>query len=169
MQDAKDTFYEVMRGRLAGVNPERTVVVRGVVRPGVVVEENELVSAEAAPADCFRLRWVGAMVSMQGAMPVETLTCEVSYETAGTAMNAGMDRGRALGAMDAELVSMVNAAPQNAVKTSYAGLAQGKAAVMLGTNIWWGDVALGPVVVKGERVGRTATLAVMSYGEAGEL
>ena len=44
MQNAKDTFYELLRGRLAALNPDRTVVVRGVVRPGVLVEENELVS-----------------------------------------------------------------------------------------------------------------------------
>ncbi len=42
VQNAKDTFYEVIRARLAAVNPGRTMVVRGVTRPGLLVEENEL-------------------------------------------------------------------------------------------------------------------------------
>ena len=168
MQNAKDTFYEVMRTRLAAVNPERTAVVRGGVRPAVLVEENELVSA-ATPVDCFRLRWTGASVSAEGAMPCVAMTCEVLYETAGTAMNAGADRGRVLAAMDAELAAMVNGAPQVAGKSSFAGLAFGRAAQAMGTNIWWGDVVFGTTTVKNERLARTATVQVMSYVEAGEL
>ncbi len=42
MQDARDTFYVALRGRLAAINPDRTIVVRGQVRPGILVEENEL-------------------------------------------------------------------------------------------------------------------------------
>ena len=34
MQNAKDTFYVTLRDRLAAVNPARTMVVRGVTRPG---------------------------------------------------------------------------------------------------------------------------------------
>jgi hypothetical protein len=37
------------------------------------------------------------------------------------------------------------------------------------TNIWWGPVAFGKTVAKDDRVGRTATVAVMSYEEVGEL
>lgn len=169
MQNAKDTFYEVMRTRLAAVNPERTAVVRGVVRPAVIVEENELADAGAAMPDCFRLRWTAEAVNAQGAMPVVAMTCEVLYETAGTAMNEGMDRGRVLAAMDAELAAMVNAGPQNAVKTNYAGLAFGKTAAAMATNIWWGDVVFGAATVKGERISRTAMVQVMSLEEAGEL
>jgi hypothetical protein len=32
VQNAKDTFYEVLRNRLVAFNPERTIVLRGVVR-----------------------------------------------------------------------------------------------------------------------------------------
>ena len=65
MQNAKDTFYEVLRSRLVALNPERTIVLRGVVRPGVLVEENELLSAVALP-DCFRLRWSVSQVDANG-------------------------------------------------------------------------------------------------------
>ena len=34
MQNAKDTFYMTLRDRLAAVNPARTMVLRGVTRPG---------------------------------------------------------------------------------------------------------------------------------------
>jgi hypothetical protein len=168
VQNAKDTFYEVLRGRIAVLSPDRTVVVRGVTRPGVLVEENELVAA-AVVADCFRVEWVGASVDVAGAMPVVALECEIAYETAGTAINAGMDRGRALGAMDGELLAALNACPQNAVKMNYAGLVFGRAAVAMSTNVWWGEVKFGGVVVKDDRVARTVSVAVMNYEEAAEL
>ena len=168
MQSAKDTFYEVMRVRVAVGNPERTIVLRGVVRPGVMVVENELVSA-ANVLDCFRLSWGESEIDADGAMPMVAMSCEIEYETAGTALNAGMDRGRMLAAMDGELLAAVKAWPQTALKMNYSGLAFGKAVVAMKTNIWWGDVVLGAVTVEGERLKRLATVQVMSYQEAGEL
>ena len=168
MQNAKDTFYDVVRSRLVALNPERTIVLRGMVRPGVLVEENELLTA-VAPPDCFRLRWSGTSVDGNGCMPLVALQCSIHYETAGVAMNGGMDRGRALAAMDAELQSLVNAAPRNVLKMNYAGLASGHAVVAMTTNVWWSEVAFGELVVEDDRLGRTATVQVMSYQEAGEL
>ena len=167
MQNAKDTFYEVLRSRIAAGNPERTIVVRGLIRPGVLVEENELVTA-VTPPDCFRLRWTKASVDAASALPVVMQECEVLYESAGSAMN-GMDRGRALAAMDRELVAAVNAIPNRAEKQNYSALANGGAAVAMNTNIWWSEVVLGPVQLKSDRVARSATVMVMSLQEAGEL
>lgn len=168
MQNAKDTFYEVVRSRLVALNPERTIVLRGMVRPGVLVEENELLSAVALP-DCFRLRWSVASVDANGCLPLVALQCSIHYETAGTAVNGGMDRGRALAAMDAELQGLVNALPRNFLKTNYAGLATGHAAVAMTTNVWWSEVAFGEMAIDDDRLARTATVQVMSYEEAGEL
>jgi hypothetical protein len=168
VQNAKDTFYEVLRSRLVALNPERTIVLRGIVRPGVLVEENELLSAVALP-DCFRLRWSVAGVDAKGCMPLVALQCSIHYETAGTAMNGGMDRGRALAAMDAELQSVANALPRNFLKTNYAGLAAGHAAVAMTTNVWWSEIAFGEMAIDDDRLARTATIQVMSYQEAGEL
>jgi len=168
LQNAKDTFYELLRSRIAAANPERTIVLRGVTRPGVLVEENELVSTVTMP-DCFRMRWIDASVDPANAMPIATLTCEVLYETAGNAGNVGMDRGRLLAAMDAELVEALNSAPQTVTKQSYAALANGGVASAMSTNIWWSDAVLGPLVVKADRVARTAKVTVMSCEEAGEL
>ena len=168
MQPAKDTFYEVLCARLATLNPERTVAVRGVLRPGVLVDENEVMASAALP-DCFHLRWTSCAIETAGVMPSVALTCEVSYATAGTVIGGGLDRGRALEAMDGELLAAVRQCPQNIVKSDYSALADGGLATVLGTRVWWGDVALEPVKVERDRVTRTATIAVMSYQEAGEL
>jgi hypothetical protein len=168
LQNAKDTFYEVLQSRIAAANPERTIVLRGVTRPGVLVEENELVTAVTIP-DCFRLRWLDATIDAANALPIATLTCEVMYETAGTPGNGGLDRGRMLTEMDGELTAAVNGCPQNALKQSYAALATGGSATAMTTNIWWSNVAFGPLVVKADRIARTAKVMVMSCEEAGEL
>ena len=171
MQSAKDTFYLMLQGRVAAGNPGRTVVVRGVVRPGVLVEENELASA-FVPVDAFVLRWAGAKVDARAAMPLVAMTCEVRYATDGSSGNGGMDRGRLLAGMDAELAAAVSAWPQSVGKVNYAGLAAAGGtgvAVAMGTNVFWGDAAFGPAVVEGERLTRVATVEVFAYQEAGEL
>lgn len=170
MQNAKDTFYATLQARLAAVNPGRTIVVRGVTRPGVLVEENELVAAYA-PANAFVLRWAGTHIDTESALPLATMTCEILYATDGSSGNGGMDRGRMLAAMDAELASAVGQAPQSAIKLNYAGLAgeSGAQSVAMGTNVFWSDVAFGKTAVNGERLERVATVQVYSYQEAGEL
>jgi hypothetical protein len=165
MQNTKDTFYELLRSRLAALNPYRTIVLRGVTRTGVLVVENELLSDLALP-DCFRLRWTDAALDPIGAL---TLQCSIDYETAGTSMNSGMDRGRSLAAMDAELQQIINTAPQNTVKTNYTTLSTGGLALPMQTNIWWGPAAFAKTEIKNDRIARTATIAVMAYQEVGEL
>ena len=168
MQNAKDTFYELLRGRLAALNPERTIVVRGLTRPGVLVDENEL-GASAALPDCFHLQWATETVEMRGALPLVALGCEIKYATAGTALNAGLDRGRTLAAMDAELLAAVRQWPQHAAKDNYTPLGDSQAARPMKTAVWWGDVVFGAATVDRDRMTRKETVAVMSYEEAGEL
>ena len=164
MQNAKDTFYITLRDRIAALNPARTVVIRNTTRPGVLVEENELATATETP-DAFRLRWVGAKIDVAGPMPLVTLQCEIRYATDGNSGNGGMDRGRLLSAMDAELASAVGTAPQNAPKLNYAATAP----TSMATNIFWGDLTFDSVTVNGERLERTATIDVFTYRESGEL
>jgi hypothetical protein len=170
MQNARDTFYVTLRDRLAALNSARTIVVRGVTRPGVLVEENELASAYQ-PVDAFCLRWTGLSVDAQGSLPLVTMVCEIRYATDGDSGNGGMDRGRLLSAMDGELVAAVSGAPQNVLKRNYVAAAGGSglAPVTMATNVFWSDVTFGVVVVNGERLERTATVEVFSYQEAGEL
>ncbi|MGH9596993.1 MAG: hypothetical protein ACRD3K_09370 [Edaphobacter sp.] len=170
MQNARDTFYVTLRDRLAAVNPARTMVLRGVTRPGVLVEENELASAYQ-PVNAFCLRWTGLSVDAQGSLPLVTMVCEIRYATDGDSGNGGMDRGRLLSAMDGELAVAASMAPQNTPKMSYAAGAGGSGGppATMATNVFWGDVSFGASAVNGERLERVATVEVFSYQEAGEL
>lgn len=164
MQNAKDTFYTTLRDRLAAINPARTIVVRGVTRPAVLVEENEL-PTETVPIDTFRLRWVGLKVDSSSALPLVTMACEIRYATDGSSGSGGMDRGRLLAGMDAELTTALSKAPQNTAKTNYSSAS----AVAQATNIFWADVTLSAAVTTGERLERVATVEVFCYQEEGEL
>jgi len=167
VQSAKDSFYEAMRGRLAAVNPARTVEVRGVQRPAVLVMENEL-ATQSEPMECFCLRWTKASVASGAAMPVVMQVCEIRYATKGIGDVGGMDRGRTLAAMDAEATAIVNAGPQVCAKTDSSGLPYGRDAKALQSQVWWSDAEFGPVEAAGGVLRRVARVAVMSYEEAGE-
>lgn len=164
MQNAKDTFYTTLQARLAALNPERTMVVRGVTRPAVLVEENELPS-DAVPVDAFRLRWTALKADGNSALPLVTLTCEIRYATDGNTSNGGMDRGRLLAAMDAELTAAIEMAPRSATKMNYTVVPP----VALATNVFWGDITFAAASVNDERLERVATIEVFTYQEAGEL
>lgn len=164
MQNAKDTFYIVLRDRLAALNPARTMVLRDVVRPAVWVAENEFVT-NLDPVNSFCLQWTSLRIDAEGAMPLATMSCEIRYATDGNSDNGGMDRGRMLAAMDAELAAAVNGSPQSAAKMSYSDTAP-KA---MGTNVFWSDVSFGTVTTDAERLHRIATIEVFAYQEAGEL
>jgi hypothetical protein len=168
MENTRDTFYVTLRNRLAALNPGRTMVLRGTVRPGVLVEENELATT-FQPVDAFCLHWTDMRVDPVGALPLVTMECEIRYATDGSAGNGGMDRGRLLAAMDGELAAALGTQPRYAVKTNYAGVSAGVAPVAMATNVFWGDVAFAAVVTRGERVERVATVEIFSYQEAGEL
>lgn len=170
MQNAKDTFYVALQGRLAAINPSRTMVVRGVTRPGVMVVENELVSA-FEPVDLFCLEWTAAKVDVAAALPLVSMSCAIRYATDGESGNGGMDRGRLLAAMDAELLAALNQAPHSTVKMNYAPAAGGSgvAPVAMGTRVFWDAPMFAPVKTTAERLERTVTVAVFSYQEAGEL
>jgi len=169
MQSARDTFYVVLRTRLAAINPARTIVLRGQVRPGILVEENELPTA-FQPVDAFSLRWTATRVDTATPLPLVAMECQVSYATDGSAGNGGMDRGRLLAAMDGELLAALNQVPHSAAKMNYSGVAgTGAAPTAMATSIFWSQPAFAPVTTSGERIARVATVQVFSCQEAGEL
>ncbi len=57
MQNAKDSFYMTLRARLAIINPERTVLLRGTLRPGILVEEAEAPPRYYPPMFLFYAGW----------------------------------------------------------------------------------------------------------------
>jgi hypothetical protein len=162
MQNARDTFYLALRNQLTLVNPERLLTLRGVLRPGIVVEENESAVVVAAP-DIFVLRWNALTIDDQHALPLTEQLCAVNYWTEGTSTNGGLDRGRLLSAMDSDLTQMLgglNAAKQNFGATPPSAMA---------TRVFWSTPAMEPIVVAKNRISRVAQVRVYSYEEASEL
>ena len=169
MQDARDSFFVALRTRLAAINPNRTIVLRGQVRPGVLVEENELPTA-FQPTDAFTLHWTAMAIDAASPLPLVAMECQINYATDGTSGNGGMDRGRLLGAMDGELTAALLTETQSATKKNFSGVAgTGAAAVAMSTNIFWSTPRFAPVKTAGERLERTATVEVFAYQEAAEL
>ena len=161
MQNAKDTFYITLRNRLATVNPERTMTLRGVVRPGILVEEAESPAAQLTP-DIFVLRWTKLAADTQLPLILATMSCEIHYTTAGTQANLGLDRGRALEEMDDELLRIL--CPASTPKMNYAQ----SPAQQMGTNIFWSPAVFATEAATRERVGRVATVEVFAFQEQGE-
>ena len=161
MQNAKDSFYMALRSRLAAINPERTILLRGAVRPGVLVEEAEAPFSQL-PNDVYVLRWPGLGVEVELCMAMAAEQCEIIYQTCGTQSYGGLDRGRALSAMDEEVVAILQ--PYFTPKLNYTDT---PAAPML-TNVFWGEPCFSPITTQRDSVGRTAKVTVYSYQEQGE-
>jgi hypothetical protein len=161
MQNAKDSFYMALRTRLTAVNPERTILLRGAVRPGILVEEAEAPFSQL-PNDVFVLRWLGLGVDMDLGSIMAAEQCEIIYQTCGTQTFGGLDRGRTLSAMDEELAAMLK--PSFTPKLNYTSAPP----VAMRTQVFWDEPGFGPTVAQRDRLSRSATVIVYSYQEQGE-
>jgi hypothetical protein len=161
MQNAKDSFYMALRTQLAAINPQRTVLLRGAVRPGILVEEAEAPFSQL-PSDVFVLRWLGLGVETDQGSTMSAEECEIFYQTCGMQSFGGLDRGRSLSAMDEELVAML--APLSTPKLNYAVTPP---TTML-TRVFWDEPGFGPVTTQKDRLSRSAKVMVYSYQEQGE-
>jgi hypothetical protein len=161
MQNAKDTFYITLRSRLATVNPARTMTLRAVTRPGILVQEAEAPMPQPL-LDVFALSWTSLQADLQLPAIMAQMTCEIQYCTAGTRTNAGLDRGRTLEEMDYEVLKLLY--PYSAQKMNYA---QNPAAAME-TMVFWSEPEFGPVVTVRDRLSRTVKVSVFAFQEQGE-
>ena len=161
MQNSKDSFYMALRSRLIAVNPERTILLRGAVRPGILVEESEAPFAQL-PGDVFVLRWLGLGAELDLASTMVAEECEILYQTCGTQSFGGLDRGRALSAMDEELIAILQ--PFHTPKLSFIATPP---ATML-TQIFWDEPAFGAVATQRDQLSRSAKVMIYSYQEQGE-
>jgi hypothetical protein len=162
MENAKDSFYVALRNRLAAVNPDRKMLMRSADRPGILIEEAEAVRSEMLP-DVFLLRWKGLKADFELPAILTELTCEISYTTAGSAECLGLDRGRALEAMDAELMAI--AAPMTTRKMDYSKDPPSEMATM----VFWTSPEFLEVKSAHDRLMRSALLHVFAFQERGEL
>ncbi len=161
MQNAKDSFYMALRMRLMTMNPDRTVLLRGTVRPGILVEEAEAPFIQL-PSDVFVLRWLGLGVDSDLASTMAAEECEILYQTCGTQSFGGLDRGRSLSAMDEELLTILD--PFYTPKLNYSSTPP---SAML-TQVFWDEPELAPIVAQRDRLSRSAKVMVYSYQEQGE-
>ena len=158
MQFAKDSFYMALRDRLAVVNPARTVTVEGVVRPAVLVAENE--GSLPGLANAFVLRWGDAGFVGNGTKLMK-MTCSIEYATSG-ATDSGDDRGRLLGTLDAELLQSL--LPPRMQKTNYTMIPPQS----MGSMLFWTELEFGAAKDEAGRMARTATTTVYFYSEVGQ-
>ena len=161
MENTRSSFYLALRDALSLLNPSRVFVLRGVQRPGLMVEENETTLAIAIP-DIFVLRWADLSIDEQHALPLAQQVCEVLYWTEGTSTSGGMDRGRLLSAMDEELTQLLSA--RNAAKQNYTV----SPPVVMATRLFWSTALFSPIVTTKNRLSRVAKVTVYSYEEAAE-
>jgi hypothetical protein len=161
MQNAKDSFYMALRTRLAVINPERTILLRGTVRPGILVEEAEAPFSQL-PNDIFVLRWQGVGVDLDLGSMMVAEQCEVIYQTCGTQSYGGLDRGRLLSGMDEELAAMLQ--PFYTPKLNFTATPP---AAML-TKVFWDEPVFGSIVIQKDQLSRSANVMVYSYQEQGE-
>lgn len=161
MQNAQNTFYITLRDRLAALNPNRTIYLRGITRPGIVVESNELVTPHF-PSNVFVLRWLGLQGDPYLPELLLQMECEIEYATEGTTGNLGMDRGTELTEMDAELISILK--PACVQKVSYAQ----SPATQMETRLFWTEAKFQPTKIERDRLSRTAIVSIFSYEEPGE-
>jgi hypothetical protein len=161
MQNAKDSFYMTLRTRLTAINPERTILLRGAVRPGILVEEAEAPFSQF-PGDVFVLRWMGLGADMDLSSTMAATQCGLIYQTCGTQSFGGLDRGRALSAMDEELMAILQ--PFYTPKLNYASTPP----VAMLTQVFWDEPVFAPIAIQRDRLSRTASVVVYSYQEQGE-
>ena len=158
MQNAKDSFYLALRSRLAGINPERTVLVRGSLRPGILLEEAEAPFPQLPP-DVFVVRWLGLGAEMDLSSTMVAVECEIAYCTSGTHAFGGLDRGRLLTGMDRELLAILR--PFSTPKLNYS--MQPPA-----TQVFWDEPIFTPINAQHDRLIRSIRMTVYSYEEQGE-
>lgn len=161
MQNAKDSFYMALRTRLVVINPLRTILLRGAVRPGILVEEAEAPFSQPLN-DVFIFRWLGLGVDLDLGSTMAAEQCEIIYQTCGTQSFGGLDRGRLLSKMDEELLAM--AQPFYTPKLNYATTLPEP---ML-TKVFWGEPGFGPIITQRDLLSRSAKIIVYSYQEQGE-
>ena len=158
MQSAKDSFYIALRDRLAALNPQRTVMVEGVMRPAILVRENEPAAKAGDQANAFCLDWGPALALDESETPVMQIACEVKYWTSGSADGAG-DRGRQLTALDEELLKVCD--PLRTALMDYST----SPATDLGRNMFWEPPGMKVKVDEQGRAQRTAEVNVFFLAE----
>jgi hypothetical protein len=170
MQFTKDTFYLALRDRLAALNPDRKVAVDGVERPAVLVVENEPANAAPPLPNAYYVRWGAPQIvaGSEARRPLMKMECRIAY-CAAPALAGGVDRGRALAALDSEILRLCTPPRTPKLDAAIAPPA------LLDTFVFWGMPAFEetmvvppfrPVLAEGgDFAGRAVKLTVFFFPE----
>ena len=117
---------------MAALNPARTVTVNGATVPAVLVVENLPPSSAEPQPNAFYIDWGAAVVldGHAGNSALMSLECVIAYYTFGTVQSM-VDRGRVLGQLDGELLTICQ--PPNTEKRDYTQ----SPSADLGTSVFW--------------------------------
>lgn len=171
MQFAKDSFFLALQERLSGLNPERVVRVQGATVAAVLVVENLPPACGEQQPNTFYVEWgsAEAKVGSDWNCGLMSLDVAISYSTLGTVASM-VDRGRMLGQLDRELLSICQ--PPNTEKRDYTQ----SPSADLGTRVFWSQPSF-PVVEAGTsgmvdggqdaRLERKALLTMYFFPEGG--
>ncbi len=162
MQATKDTFYIALRDRLTEVDPNLTIAIDGATRPAIVVLENEPPSSQPRQDQAFYLEWGGARPMQPATSTLTAMDCTISYSSSGQSDSGGVDRGRDLAALDADLLAICT--PAQAHKNDYAS----GSPVDVGSYIFWSAPKLDSGKVGPKQVGRQAQVTVFFYPEVNQ-
>ena len=163
MQASKDSFYVTLRDRLAQAYPTRTITVDGITRPALVVVENDKPGVSARQHDAFYVEWGDAHAVRPATSILTAMQCTISYTSAGTERNGGLDRGRMIGELESELLAICS--PASTHKLDYTGAGD---PVNLGTDLFWSRLVCHAVKAAPGSVAREAVLTVYFYPEVSQ-
>ena len=162
MQATKDTFYVALRDRLTQAYPARTITVDGMTRPAIVVVENDQPSVTVRQHDAFYLEWGDAYVVRPAISTLMAMQCRLSYASAGSEPNGGLDRGRNLAELESELLAVC--APSVTRKYDYTSGNLEE----LGSNVFWNQPAFGVAKAAANCVAGQASMTVYFYPEVNQ-
>ena len=114
------------------------------------------------PPDVFVLRWAAIKTDVALPLVMVQMECDVLYTTGGTQTASGLDRGRALAQMDAELIAILS--PPSTPKLNYVVTP----AAQMNTPVFWSAAEFMPTETLRDRLLRTAKVIVFTYQEPGE-
>ena len=157
MQPAKDSFYIELRNRLVAVDPQRTIVLDGALRPAIAVLENEPPNPTPPICDCFLLHWGSARMVRPSTDTLMALDCTIAYCTAGAEANAHLDRGRDLARLDNDLLAICS--PAHTAKFDYSS----GDPVALGSSLFWTPPALTAAKTMPPYIGREVSITLFFY------
>jgi len=126
-----------------------------------MVEDAEAPQVQLAN-DVFVLRWAQETMDSQLPSTLAQMTCQIHYASSGSQQNGGLDRGRALAAMDSELLAILT--PFQTLKLNYAKTP----AAAMQTFVFWSQPSFDDLETQRDQLLRTATVTVFAFEEQGE-